>query len=55
VILLAASESTSLFFVLPYNLFVFGMPFSTLHLFVIKIKCCVDQLKPPWKADVSLI
>jgi len=34
----------------PYNLFVFGIPFSTLHLFVIKIKCCIDQLKPPLKA-----
>jgi hypothetical protein len=38
--------------VLLYNLFVFDMPFSTLHLFVIKIKCCVEQLKPPLKADV---
>jgi hypothetical protein len=51
VILRAASESTSLFFVPPYNLFVFGIPYPTLHLFVIKIKCCVDQLKPPHKAD----
>ncbi len=38
VILRAANDPTSLFFVPPYNLFVFGIPFSTLHLFVIKDK-----------------
>ncbi len=52
--LLVASDPTSLFFVPLYNLFEFCKSDSTLHLFAIRLKCCVDQLKVPAKADARL-
>jgi hypothetical protein len=47
-------DPTFLIFVERYSLFVFDRPFFTLHLFAIKIKCCVDRLKSQPKTAVIL-
>ncbi|MDP6096716.1 MAG: MMPL family transporter, partial [Gammaproteobacteria bacterium] len=50
-----ASGPTFQLFVLLYTLFVFCTSYSTLYLFVIRLKCCVDQLNPQENVGDSLL